>query len=174
MGVRPIEHQLDPETRTALEARLLESGFADYNTLTAWLQERGYEFSRATVARFGKRFEERCDLLRLANQQAQHMRQHFADDEAALADAALQLAQSTIFKIMLERGEELTPKELGTITRALTDSARGTVAVKKYQANLKTQIEEKLKALEGENHPLSQGIDPRTLKRVREEIYGLF
>jgi hypothetical protein len=174
MTVRPMAVQLPPEIRTELEQKLVENGFADYASLHTWLQAKGYTFGLSTVKRFGKQFEERCEMVRLATQQAEMMRQHFGDEEQALSEAALQMAQSTLFNLMLERGEELTPKEISLITRALSDTTRASVAVKKYQEQLRDRVESALRELEKENQGLSTSIDAHTLKRVREEIYGLF
>ena len=174
MATRAMEVQLPPDVRTELEQRLVDSGFSDYASLHTWLQERGYAFGLSTVKRFGKRFEERCEMVRLATQQADMMRQHFGDDEQAMSEASLQMAQSLMFNLMLERGEELTPKEISMITRALSDTTRASVAVKNYQADLRDKVEGKLRDLEKENQGLSTSIDAHTLKRVREEIYGLF
>jgi len=142
MATRPMEVQLPPDVRTELEQKLVESGFSDYASLHTWLQERGYTFGLSTVKRFGKRFEERCEMVRLATQQAQMMRQHFGDDEAAIAEASLQMAQGLLFNMMMERGEELNPKEMTMISRALADSVRGTVSVKKYQAEMARRVAE--------------------------------
>ena len=175
MATRAMETQLPPEVRTELEQKLIENGFANYADLHDWLTSKGISFGLSTIKRFGKRFEERCEMVRLATQQADMMRQHFGDDEQAMSEASLQMAQSLMFNLMLERGEELTPKEISMITRALSDTTRASVAVKKYQAELKKKIEEKLQALEKEkNHGLSTGVDPATLKMVRETVYGLF
>lgn len=174
MPNRAMEVQLPPEVRTELEQKLVENGFANYAELHEWLEAKGYTFGLSTVKRFGKKFEERCEMVRLATQQAEMMRQHFGDEEQALSEAALQMAQSTLFNLMLERGEELTPKEISLITRALSDTTRASVAVKKYQEGFRQRVEEKLRELEGQNHALSNSVDPHTLKRVREEIYGLF
>jgi hypothetical protein len=175
MATRAMETQLPPEIRTELEQRLIENGFANYAELHEWLSEKGVSFGLSTVKRFGKRFEQRCEMVRLATQQADMMRQHFGDDEQAMSEASLQMAQSRMFYLMLERGEEMTAKEISLITRALSDTTRASVAVKNYQANLRDKVEAKLQELEKQGSGLSPtSIDPHTLRRVREEIYGLF
>lgn len=126
--------------------------------------------SRASVHRQFKEFEERCEALRVATQQAQSMMEQFGDDQSKLSEAALQMSQSLIFSLMIERGSELSPKELALITRASKDASAGTVAVKKYQAEVKTKLEEKFKEMEGAK---GGSLDLETLQRVRQEIYGL-
>lgn len=174
MATQAMEYRLPPEVRREFEERLIANGFSGYEEVHAWLSERGFEFGLSTVKRSGKRFQERCEMIRLATQQAELMRDHFGDDEQALAESALQMAQSTLFNLMLEKGEDLTPKEISLITRSLSDTTRASVAVKKYQAELRDRVESALRELEKENQGLSTSIDAHTLKRVREEIYGLF
>jgi len=106
-------------------------------------------------------------LLRLATRQAQEMKQVFADDEAAVSEASLQLNQSLLFQLQLEKGEELTPKELALISRAVVETSRGTVAVKRYQQEVKDKL------IKLEREAPKRNLDPETLRIVREEIYGL-
>lgn len=174
MAQQAMEYKLPPNVRKEFEDRLIANGFSNYEEVHAWLADRGFEFGLSTVKRSGKRFQEKCEMIRLATQQAELMKEHFGDDEAAMSEAALQMAQGLMFNLMLEKGEDLTPKEIGMLTRALADSTRANVAVKKYQEETRQKVEAKLRELEKENQGLSTSIDPHTLKRVREEIYGLF
>lgn len=174
MATLPMEYQLPPDVRTEFERKLIENGFANYEDVQAWLEVKGFCFGLSTVKRSGKRFRDKCEMIRTSTQQAEIMREHFGDDEAALSEAALRMAQTVMFNLMVERGEELTPKEIGTLTRALADSTRANVAVKKYQEETREKIEAKLHNLEKQGSGLSPtSIDPHTLKRVREELYGI-
>lgn len=58
MPARSPLDTLPPAIIEEMNARLVRSGFGDYDGLTAWLREQGYEVSRAAVARRGKRFQE--------------------------------------------------------------------------------------------------------------------
>lgn len=133
------------------------------------LADSGIQPSRSSVHRKFKEFESRCEALREATQMAERMMATSGDDQNRLSEASLQLAQSLIFQLMLERGEELSPKEIALITRASADAGRGSVSVKKYQAEVKDKLEAAFKEMEGKGGSL----DLETLQRVRQEIYGL-
>lgn len=173
MGLRSSVSQLPPEIKTELDKRLLQSGFSNYEGLAGWLQEQGYQLSKSSVHRYGRRFEERCEALRTASQQALQMKELMGDDEAALAEMSLQLAQGLIFDLMLERGEDLEPKEIGLLTRALADSSRSGIAVKKFQAEIKSKLDAAFAKVEAENRE-KKTLDRATLTRIREEVYGIF
>ena len=51
--------QLSPEHLELLKVRLEDSGFQDYQQLTDWLTELGYQISKSSVHRFGKKHEHR-------------------------------------------------------------------------------------------------------------------
>ncbi|WP_269778247.1 phage protein Gp27 family protein [Psychrobacter sp. KH172YL61] len=52
--------QLSPEHLELLKVRLEDSGFQDYQQLTDWLTELGYQISKSSVHRFGKSMSKRC------------------------------------------------------------------------------------------------------------------
>jgi predicted DNA-binding transcriptional regulator len=171
MGTRSSVAQLPEQTRTELERRLVQSGFSGYLDLAEWLKGQGFEISKSAIHRYGSAFEERIQMMRAATQGALEMRNALGDDdEAAMAQMSLQMAQGLIFQLMIERGEELEAKEISLITRALSDSSRAGIGVKKYQQEVKAKAEAKFAELER----TGTGLDAATLKRVREEIYGLF
>ena len=174
MPKRSAVDMLPADIKAELDGRLIQNSFSDYRGLADWLSTKGFCISKDSVYRYGSKFQERCEMLKISTESARDMKAVLGDDDATVAEMSLQLAQGLLFKLMMERGEQLSPKEIGMITRALSDSTRSSVAVKRYQEELKKQIEAKLKALEAENHPLSMSVDPQTLKRVREEVYGLF
>lgn len=171
MATRAMETQLPPEIRTELEQRLIENGFANYAELHEWLSEKGVSFGLSTIKRFGKRFEQRCEMVRLATQQADMMRQHFGDDEQAMSEASLQMAQSLMFNLMLERGEELTPKEISMITRALSDTTRASVAVKKYQAELAQRVADVAQDIG--NEARQRGMSDTFAEQLVQKVLGI-
>jgi len=155
--------------RQELERKLIAVGFAGYQDLVNWLAEQGYEISRSALHRFGKGFQERYEMLLNITRQAQELKAALPDDEAAVSEMGLQVAQSLLFQLVMERGEELSPKEMALVTRALTEASKGTVAVKRYQ----TEVRGKLEALEAEANQGKKALDPETLRYIRETIYGL-
>ena len=58
-------------------------------------------------------------------------------------------------------------KNIATLTSAST-------RLKQWQSNLKEKMDAKFAALEAESAKQDNGLDPETLKRIRQEVYGVF
>jgi hypothetical protein len=122
--------QIPASLRAELDQALINRNFSDYSELTVWLNDRlageGLELtlSRTSVHRYGKRFEERVEMLELATRQAERLKGLFTDESANLSEMALQLCQGLMFNLMIESGEKLAPKELSMMTRSLAEATR--------------------------------------------------
>lgn len=175
MPVRNAVLSLPNEVRERLDILLVENGFSNYVALAEWLQQQGFEISKSTLHRYGSAFEEKLGALRIATQQAQAIAEAVGDDENALGDALVRLTQQKAFEVLMQlQVEDVSDVDLPKLARAISDLNRSAVQQKKWQIETRDKVEAKLRELEQSNHPLSQSIDPHTLKRVREEIYGLF
>ncbi len=169
--------QIPVSLRQELDQELVNRNFSDYSELTAWLNERLAEseleltLSRASVHRYGKRFEERVEMLELATQQADRLKVLFNDDGANLSEQALQLAQGLAFNLMIENGEKLTPKELSMMTRSLSEATRGFVNVKKYQTEVKDRAEAAARAVAAQAR--SGGLSEATIAQIEQQILGI-
>ncbi len=169
---------LPNEVREQINELLIAHNFAGYLDLTEkvnqLLKDSGLELtvSKTGLHRYGKKFEDRLEALRMSTLQAKEMKRLLADDDAAVAEMSLQLSQGLIFDLMIERGQDLSAKEIGLLSRALSDASRAGIGVKKYQAELKAKVDEAFKKIERENQK-TKTLDRATLARVRSEIYGL-
>ena len=78
--------QLLPEaTRQVLEQRLIAGGFAGYEALAEWLAEQGFAISKSALHRFGSKFEDRCQALKIATDQARAIVEGSPDDDGAMS-----------------------------------------------------------------------------------------
>lgn len=169
--------QIPAGLREELDQELINRNFSDYTELTTWINERlageGLELtlSRASVHRYGQRFEERVEMLELATRQAERLKALFTDDHANLSEQALQLAQGLAFNLMIESGEKLTPKELSMMTRSLAEASRGFVNVKNYQAEVKDRAEAAARAVAAQAR--SGGLSEATIAQIEQQILGI-
>lgn len=188
MPRRPLIEGLPEPLQDALESRIAASNYAEYEHHTLWLNEmlarEGLEIkvARSTVAKFGKKQQERADKiadrLALSTEVAKAARRQTPDEEAATEEVAMRLVQSGVFEVLEALGAEGTPdlKELAKAGHLMADLARARAYLGRYQREVKERLDERLKALEEEAQGASRGpgrLDPETLRRVREEVYGI-
>lgn len=186
MAQRSSITQLPAEIKAAIDQRLIGSSFSGYRDLSEWLQEQGYILSKSALHRYGKSFEDRLSSLKLSHDFAIAYKQALPDDQGARAEVLTDLAQDTLFNLMLQLQKKAQDLEgadeedgglidlsnvLSKVTRAISDVNRSGISVKKYASEVKDRLDAKFQALEGQAS--KGGLDAETLRKVREEIYGL-
>ena len=91
------------------------------------------------------------------------------------------MLQTELFDALVQIGDipdtELNPVErLGMMSEAAKKIATLTSAstrLKQFQAALKDKMAAKFAELEAESSKQDSGLDPDTLKRIRQEVYGM-
>lgn len=168
--------QLPEDIRKQLERELIKRGFAGYEDLAAWLRSLGYEIQKSAVHDWGQDFKERLSAIRMATQQARAIVEAEPDDDNALSDALIRLTQERTFKLLLEAELDPAKVNFAALTRNVAQLTRASVTAKKHAAEVREKIAAKFAAMESEAAAGSgnrAGFDLDTLKRVREEIYGI-
>lgn len=168
------------EAREQLNQLLIEKSFANYDELTdsvnLLLQEYELEvkISRSALHRYGRSFQQKCEALKMATEQAKAMVEASPDNEGDMAEALQRLMQERLFNVAMDLDGDVDPKTLSAIARAISDVNRTSVATKKYAAEVKDKVAAKFEALKAESSQGSKrNIDPETLRIIREEVYGL-
>lgn len=162
---------LPPETRAWLDAELVRRGFADYDELAEQLVEQGWQASKSSVHRYGQRFSERMDALRMATQQARAVVEAVPDDEGAISEALMRLVQEKLFAALLEM--EVDPKsiKLGPVAKAIAELARATVTQKKWAAELRDKVRAAAESVE--RTARGNGLSGDAVDLIRREILGI-
>ncbi len=157
---------LPEEVKSELEKRLRESRFSNYTELTDWLQAQGFQISRSAVHRHGQKLQKHLDAISVATDQAVAIAEA-AGDTPVMGRALSALVQNKLYDLLMDAESEADPVKLA---RAVADINRADISVLRYKAEVKAKIEAKFTQLESS----AKSIDAATLKRVKEEIYGLF
>ena len=168
MPARSAIATLPPEVRTALDARLVEQGFADYSALTAWLSEQGYQISRSAVHRHGQHIERRLRQIEASTQAAQSLSAASADDEDALSDATLRLVQSRLFDLLVASDDDggegaIDIKELSTAARGVAEIARARQLVTRERRRIQQETREIVRTTPGLSPEMIAAIDARLM-----------
>ena len=119
-----------------------------------------------------KEFPEILKDLARATGLAEEVAKSAGGDPAGMNEAVLRLAQEKLFTILVEADPAENPWDtLPKITRAIADLTRAS----DIQAKMKREIKAKLSAKvdDIEKNPEGPRSMKNTLKRIREEIYGL-
>lgn len=172
MPVRSSILQLPTEVKEWLDQNLIENNFSGYEALSNVLAEKGYSISKSSIHRYGKDFESSLAAVKLATEQAKAIVESSPDNEGNMNEALIRLVQQKSFEV-LTKLESDDSKALANIGQMVSSLAKSSVTVKKYAAEIRAKIEEKFKTLEAASTTGKNGLDQETLRRVREEIYGI-
>jgi Protein of unknown function (DUF3486) len=182
--VRAID-LLPADVKSALDDRLIQSGFGGYVGLSEWLKEQGWEISKSSLGEYGKDFKDRLAALKLSREIAIAYRDALPDDQGAQAEMLTTLAQDVSFSFMLkvrdfadssaseEEIEEMKgmASVVSNVTRAAAQLNRSDMAIKKVTSEIRAKQEAKFAELE----PIAQksGFDMEFIDRLKREVLGI-
>lgn len=185
MAKRSKIDSLPEAVRRWLERALSEQGFSGYEALEGLLREQGYTISKSAIHRFGQKMERRFAAIKASTEAARMLTEGAADDQDARSEAVIALVQTELFETILNlqeaQDDENDPAErvrlLSDAARNIATLTRASVTLKKFQSEVREKIKAKMDALEAQAADAGtkgkSGFDLETLRRVRQEIYGL-
>lgn len=178
MGARSKVTKLPEDIKQWLDQVLVANSFGGYEALAAELKARGYEVSKSSLHRYGQSFEERLGALKAATEQAKAIVSEVGDEEGATNDALLRLVQEKLFVALTNPDPEkqLDVSWMPEIAKAIGNITRASVQNKEFARKVRREDAAKLAKLEAEAKAAAgtgkKGLDPETLRVVREQIYG--
>lgn len=172
MPVRSAVMSLPEAAKTELDRRLVQSGFANYQGLSDWLAEQGFEISKSSIHRYGQEFEAKLSALKVATQQAQAISEAVGDDENALGDALVRLAQEKAFQVLMQlNAEDVQSIDLVKMSRAIADLNRSAVQQKKWMGEVKAKALDVAESVVNEVE--KRGLSPTFAEQIRAQILGI-
>ena len=161
---------LPPDVREALNTELTRRGFQDYDGLSEWLAERGFEISKSALHRYGSGFERRLATLQVASEQARTIVSAMGDDEGRMGEALTSLVQQKAFEVLveMESAEDVGLIDLGHMVARLNATA---VAQKRWAQ----QVTERTERAATEVVELASrgGLSDETAEVIRRKILGI-
>ena len=181
MPRRSSVHSLPTDLRDELNARLVGSGFGNYEGLAEWLEGQGHAISKSSLHRYGQDlqadFESAMSDVRRTTELARAYVTTDADEQGALIDATARVAQEHLLRlsIALRQAEEdpgNTAKHLGRVVRALEGIGRLSLAQKKHADEVRRRaIEEAAEA--GAKIARQGGLSKETVEAIKAGILGI-
>ncbi|MCP4698393.1 MAG: DUF3486 family protein [Gammaproteobacteria bacterium] len=191
-----------PEVRGWLEQELSRRQHAGLDELISLLAEKGYEISRSVVGRFSKELKDRTARIKASHEWTAQIMSAMGDSGRQASMTANGLMQQMILEIFLKHDFDFSDLEstdhnelllkIGAlqsrlssslVTRDKWDVQKDTEIEKAKQATKKARVETQkaeaeLKQLKSRtekalNKKGREGFDPETLRKIREEIYGM-
>lgn len=172
--------QLSPEHLEMLKVRLEDSGFQDYQQLTDWLTKLGYEISKSSVHRFGKKHEQKMQAVSLSTQAAIYMAERNPDDAGALSSSVMSMIQSEFFNALVKLqgindDPNIDPMErmqaLAKLGKGISELSKATVNQKKHQI----EVRDKAQAAADKVEQIANkgGLTGDTVQEIRKAILGI-
>ncbi|WP_019672295.1 DUF3486 family protein [Psychrobacter lutiphocae] len=179
MGRETAIDRLAPEHLELLKQRLEDSGFRNYQELTDWLTEMGYEISKSSVHRFGKKHEQKIQAVSLSTQAAIHMAERNPDDAGALSSTVITMMQSEFFNALVRLqsldDDNVSPMQrmtaLSKISKGIAELSKASVNQKKWQVEVREKT--KIAADEVQDIVKSGGLSDETADLIRSKILGI-
>lgn len=164
MGQRNRSHgkidQLPPPLKKEVEERLLSG--ATYEEVSGWLRSRGEEVHLSSVGRYGKKFLNRFESVRIAKEFAKLLAEDNLDRPATeLHEANNLLASQLIMEAMVDDAMDAkqraeAAKSIASLQRAQVSNEKLKLQARKEQGAVHAAmalLKEKVFAEIGENHP---------------------
>lgn len=169
--------RMDPRIREAVDAAIRE-GRATIEELVDLVNAKGGQISKSAMGRYRQGAEAQMARYREAQEVAKvWIGKLEADPNGDIGRLLPEMLRMVAFQQLADIDEdaEISAKELALLARAIKDAAGATktsVEVERLRRQIK-EAAEKVEAVENEVRSGKRVLDADTLKRIREEIYGI-
>lgn len=174
--------KLSLEHKRLLDEKLTTEGFCNYEALSAWLGELGYEIGKSSLHRYGQKMERKLEAVKASTQAAMMIAEAAPDDGDLRSSAVLSLVQTEFFNALmaLQESEEdqSDPAKrlllLSKVSSGIANISKASVHQKKWQLETQVKIQAEFDKLVAEAD--KDGSDVKTLELARQkvlEVYGV-
>lgn len=170
MPPRSKVEKLPAAVKAWLDNALIEGNFSGYELLEAELKARGFDIGKSSLHRYGQEFEDKLAAIRIATEQAKAITDAIPDDAGAMNDALIRLVQQKAFDTLVNLEEGASIKDIGLMVARLSNAS---VKQKQWAADAREKLNARMDAMENEARNGKGTFDLETLRRVREELYGI-
>ena len=178
MAKRSAVQALPEDTRRCLDERLVAGQFSNYEGLSQWLAEQGFNIGKSSIHRYGQALEDQhaeamADaraLLALTRASGD-----LGDAGSELARSASTIMQTDIVRTVLDIRQEKDPAKraglLAKLTKAQADIGRMSIAAEKWKEELSKKAQ--AAAASVEKVVKKAGLTAETADLIRKQILGI-
>ena len=160
--------------REWLEQALIDSKFSGYKELEELVKAKGFDISHAAIHRHGQKLERRLAAIQASTRAAEAIAKAAPDTADNRSAAVTAMIQTSLFDALMDlqdaEGMEAEDRiaTLAKASQGFAKLATSSINLKKYQA----EVQAKLDGLENQAKQGKGTIDLKTLKLVKETLYG--
>jgi len=173
MPKRSVVSTLPNEVKEWIDKSLVESDFSGYEALAAALAEKGFSISKSSLHRYGSAFEESLQAMKMSTEMAKAVVDACPDEANNFGEALTRLVQQKSFEVLTKMEIDPEKVKLTDLGHMIGHVNKASIAIKKFAAEVKSKLDERLKTLEADSKDGKNNLDSETLRRVREEVYGI-
>lgn len=143
-----------------------------YDEVVAWVKDRGYETSTSAISRY-YRYLKTLENVKIASQQVKAILDETDKDSMLELEEGISRMASAIVMEILQEAETSRKTDIQYVTRIIGEFARlqmSSVAREKLKIEFRRKAQ---KAVENIEKTAQKQLDPETLRKIREEIYGI-
>ncbi len=173
-----IETELSPALRAELDRRLAEGGFGDYQALTDWLRDSGFEIGRSAVHVYGQALQRRLESVRASTQAAREIAALATDEADDRSGAIISIVQSEIFNTLVQLQEVEETKDqvdrmklLNSAAKNIATLTRASVTLKRYQGEVAQRARAAAEAAVKVGR--AGGLSDEAIEQIRASIMGI-
>jgi len=185
-----IKTQVPRSIQDEFNARLVAGGFANYEGLTEWLNERLAEeglsvrISKTSAFRYGAEFQEQFERDMAEQRQLyQIAKTSLADNqdpEGVVREATIRTMQTRLLRLSIalrdaeEAGDDphLLAETSSKIAKAIADLGRTDILSQKYKAEVRKQVLAEAAQMASASAKNS-GVSAETIERIRRDVLGM-
>jgi len=182
-----IKTQVPRSIQDEFNARLVAGGFADYEGLTEWLNERLVEeglsvkISKTSAFRYGSEFQEQFERdMSEQRQLYQIAKTSLADNqdtEGVVREATIRTMQTRLLRLSIalrdaeEAGDDphLLAETSSKIARAIGDLGRVDMLSQKHQLEMRKQARDEAAKI-ATNVAKAEGVSTQGIEKIREAL----
>lgn len=181
---RDFTSALGSALKGKLDKRLRDSNFSDYEGHTRWLQEQGHDIPKATLNRYGIKYQEQVEAAKIQHDVMEAYSVDTSDEIKVNAERLIVSAQRVLINLVEEMENRQVDGEteiaqisyqINVISKAVTSIGvlnNSQVANRKYADELKVRMEAKLAEI-GNESASNGGVNAEFMKRIRTEVLGI-
>lgn len=162
--------KLPDDIRRRVDAKIATPGIT-YQDVVDFLADEGIHVGHSSVQRYGKHFLARLERLQVVKDQARAIVSESGERPATeIAEAAGQLAMQLIMETLLEV-EDLEGEKVSEVLKALAQLMRSSAGIEKLKLEYRQRAQKVAAAVE--DTLKGESLSPETLKKIKEQIYGI-